>query len=66
METGEVVECFSILLECSSHFVIHFLNQFSGLRSKKNVPEKSSKTLVPWLNFKTGHFALRREEEKRR
>ena len=28
----------------------------------KNVPETSSKTLLPRLNFKTGHFALRREE----
>ena len=28
----------------------------------KNVPETSSKTSLPSLNFKTGHFALRREE----
>ena len=28
----------------------------------KNVPETSSKTLLPWLNFKTVHFTLRREE----
>ena len=28
----------------------------------KNVPETSSKTSLPWLNFKTGHFALRRDE----
>jgi len=39
---------------------------FLDNRVKENVPEKSSKTLLPWLNFKTGHFALRREEEKRR
>ena len=28
----------------------------------KNVSKKSLRTSLPWLNFKTGHFVLRCEE----